>query len=175
MKDSSIRYGAVTRTLHWLMAVLFLSQFLKFGDRINEGEHWIGQTLVPTHVTLGVLLLVLIVLRLVWALVQRAQRPGHEGPLAMLVRSGHVMLYVCMALMPITGILYMVGHGYGLGAFGVDLIAGSGGETKIDWMISLGSLHSPIAWLFLVLVIGHIGAALYHQFVLKDGTLRRII
>ena len=172
MKDSSIRYGTVTRVLHWLMALLFVSQLLKLTERIGDGEHAFLE-LLPSHSSLGVLLLALVVLRLLWALYQRAQRPGHEGPLAMLVRSGHVLLYVTMVLLPVTGILYMIGNGYGLGFFGLSLIAGS--ENQIDWMISLGSLHSPIAWLFLLLVIGHVGAALFHQFVLKDGTLRRIV
>src|SRR3546814_5531346 len=48
--DSIQRYGSVTRFLHWGMAVLVATQFLKFGDRLGEGEHWIGQTIVPWHI-----------------------------------------------------------------------------------------------------------------------------
>ncbi len=172
MNDSTHHYGAVTRVLHWATALLILSQFLKFGDRINDGEHWIGQTLVPTHISLGLLVLALVVFRVVWAIRQRSQRPQHEGPTTLLVKGGHGLLYLSMLLMPLTGILYMVGNGYGLGAFGVQLIEKSGAET--GWMLALGSLHSPIAWLFLVLVTGHIAAALYHHFVVKDDTLRRM-
>lgn len=91
MNDSSSRYGTVTRVLHWSMALFILLQFLKFGDRINDGEHWIGQTLVPTHISLGVLLMTLIVLRGLWVLRQRARRPVHEGPMALLVK---VLLHV---------------------------------------------------------------------------------
>ena len=75
MNDSAHRYGSVSRILHWGMALLLTLQFLKLGDRIDEGEHWIGQTLVPTHVSIGVLLLVLVLLRLTWAVVQRGRRP----------------------------------------------------------------------------------------------------
>lgn len=172
MKDSTSRYGAITRTLHWGMGLLILLQFLKFGDRINDGEHWIGQTLVPTHITLGVLLLVLFVPRILWALHQRVWRPPHEGPMGAFARVGHALLYLAMLLMPVTGILYMAGKGYGLSAFGVQWIAKS--ETETGWMVVLGSLHSPIAWAFLALVLGHVVAALYHHFVLRDDTLRRM-
>ncbi len=171
MRDTEHRYGTVTRVLHWTMAVLYLSQFLKFGDRINEGEHWIGQTLVPTHVSLGLILLVLVVLRLLWA-VRQAARPVHEGSAAMLVKLGHRLLYVVMLLMPITGMLYMLGNGYGLSFFGIPLVGKS--ETETGWMLTIGSLHSPLAWLFALLVIAHIVIALYHHFIVKDDTLRRM-
>lgn len=172
MNDSVNRYGTVTRALHWAMALLILWQFLKLGDRINDGEHWVGQTLVPLHVSVGVLLLVLIVARVLWAWRQREQRPQHDGRHALLVKGGHGLLYLAMLLMPVTGILYIVGNGYGLNAFGLQLIEKSGTETA--WMIALGSLHSPLAWLLVALVIGHVAAALVHHFAIKDDTLSRM-
>ena len=173
MNDSAQRYGAITRLLHWGMALLILAQFLKLGDRINDGEHWIGQTLVPTHVSIGVLSLGLIVLRLLWAVVQRRQRPLPDDSIALLVKAGHGLLYLCMVAMPLTGLAIMLGKGYGLKFCGMQLIARSGEQTP--WLISVGNLHSPLAWLFVLLVLGHIGAALFHHFVKKDDTLRRMV
>ncbi|AIL62285.1 cytochrome b [Pseudomonas alkylphenolica] len=172
MQDSAHRYGGITRLLHWTMALLIGLQFFKLGDRIDDGEHWIGQTIVPWHISFGGLLLVLIVLRLLWALGQRQQRPQPVGSPALLVKAGHGLLYACMLLMPITGVLVMLGNGYGLKVFGVQLVAKTGVET--DWMISLGNLHSPLAWLLVILVVGHIGAALFHHFVKKDDTFKRM-
>lgn len=172
MKDSSQRYGVISRLLHWTMAGLIAWQFLKLGDRINEGEHWIGQTLVPWHLSIGVLLLLLIVLRLFWTLRQK-QRPQPEAATALLVKAGHGLLYASMLLMPLTGILLMIGNGYGLSVFGLELVAES--ETQIAWMAAVGSLHATLAKLLLVLVVGHIGAALFHRFVKKDDALQRMI
>lgn len=67
LKDSRARHGTVSKTLYWLMTVLIAWQLLKFGDRIADGEHWVGQTLVPAHVSIGTLLLVLVIVRIVWA------------------------------------------------------------------------------------------------------------
>ncbi len=173
MNDTQERYGLMTRCFHWVMAVLVVWQFLKLGDRIDDGEHWIGQTLVSWHISIGALLLVLGLLRVYWALKQRSQRPQHVGPKAALVKGGHFLLYLVMVLLPVAGVLLMVGKGYGLTVFGMQLIAKS--ETEIGWMASLGSLHSPLALLFVVLVIGHIAAALYHHFIERDGTLRRML
>ena len=75
MKDSRESYGTLSKSLHWLMAVLIGWQFLKFGDRIADGEHWVGETLVPWHVSTGPLLLASTVLRMGWTSRQRRHRP----------------------------------------------------------------------------------------------------
>ena len=172
INDSKERYGSVSKILHWLMAVLIGWQLLKFGDRITEGEHWIGQTLVPWHVSIGTLILGLIVLRILWVISQRQHRPRQNPATALLVKVGHGLLYAGMLLMPITGVMVMLGGGHGLSAFGVGIIAE--GE-EIAWAASLGSLHSPLAWVVAALTIGHIGIALIHHFFQRDDTLTRML
>lgn len=171
INDSKQRYGTVSRCFHWAMVILLVWQGLKFFDRLNDGEHWVGQTLVPWHVSIGTLILVVIVLRLLWAGKQRGNRPEQDPATAFLVKLGHGLMYAAMLFMPIAGILYLVGNGYGLTAFGVQLIAKG---AEIPWMISVGSLHSPVAWILLVLVIGHVAIALFHGLVKKDGVLQRM-
>jgi len=174
MNDSKQRYGGITRLFHWGMGLLIIWQFLKFFDRINDGEHWVGENLVSWHISIGSLLLVLIVLRIIWAFTQKNNRPEHDPATALLVKAGHGLLYLGMLLLPITGVLYMIGNGYGLAPFDVELVAG-GEDKKIGWMIPLGNLHSPLAWSLLILVIGHAGIALLHHFVKKDGVLGRML
>ena len=88
------------------------------------------------------------------------------------MKAGHFLMYAAMALLPVTGVLTMLGNGYGLKVFGLQLAAKG---DEIDWMIAVGSLHSPIAWALLVMVVGHIGIALVHHFVKKDGVLQRML
>src|SRR3546814_15127310 len=122
------------------MALLIGWQLLKIFDRVADGEHWIGQTLVPWHVSIGTLLLLLIALRTDWAVSQKGSRPEQDPATAFLVRIGHSLLYVGMALLPIIGILTMLRGGHGWSAFGIDLVAEGG---KIPGMANLGRLHSP--------------------------------
>lgn len=171
LQDSRQRYGVVSRFFHWLVALLVVWQALKLGDRIDDGAHWVGQVLVPWHVSIGVTILVLVVLRAAWAWRQRGQRPLHDPGTAFLVTGGHVLLYVVLLLMPVTGILYMVGSGYGLSVFGMTLVAEG---LEVPWAATFGSLHPPLAWLLVVLVIGHAGIALLHHFVRRDDVLRRM-
>lgn len=171
INDDATRYGTISRLFHWGMAFLIAWQLLRFFDRISEGEHWVGRNLVPWHVSIGSLLLLLVVLRIAWALTQKDRRPEQDPATAVLVRAGHLLLYAAMVLMPMTGAMTMVGKGYGWSPFGIELVAK--GE-KIPWMAALGSVHSPLAWLLLIMVAGHIGVALFHHFVKKDGVLRRM-
>ena len=132
--DTRERYGTLSRLLHWTMAVLVIWQALKLFDRINGGEHWVGQTLVPWHISIGTLIGVLIVVRIIWALRHLDDRPPPAPPptLGMLARAGHVALYVGMVLLPVSGISIMVGNGYGLEAFGIQLVAPGAG---IPWLV----------------------------------------
>ncbi|MDT0500776.1 MULTISPECIES: cytochrome b [unclassified Halomonas] len=170
--DSKKRYGSISKTFHWLMAGLIGWQLFKFGDRIAEGEHWVGEILVPWHVSIGTLLLVLIVLRLAWVITQRHRRPAHDPAIARLVKAGHGLLFAGMLLMPITGMMVMLGGGHGVSAFGMELFAES---EEIALAAAIGNLHSPLAWILTVLIIGHIGMALIHHFIRKDDTLKRML
>ena len=175
-RDTLQRYGTVSRFFHWAVALLVVWQALKIFDRIDDGEHWVGQTLVPWHISIGVLVLLLVVPRILWALRNRGNRPPAPPPAALgfLAKAGHVALYAALLLMPLTGIAIMVGNGYGLEVFGIELVAGGG--DKIPWLAALGgTLHSPLAWLLLVMIAGHAGMALVHHFVKKDGVLRRML
>lgn len=170
--DSKQGYGTVSKVFHWSMAFLILWQLLKLADRIKEGEHWVSETLVPYHISIGFLIFLLVIPRIFWALKQRKNRPDYPTANAVLVKAGHTLLYLVMIFMPLTGISYMIGEGYGLKVFGLQLVAE--GE-KIPWMHNIGELHSPAAWLLLILIIGHVGIALMHHFIKKDDILRRML
>ena len=118
------------------------------------------------------MLLVLVLLRIFWSASQLSRRPLHDPATAWLVKAGHLALYACMAAMPITGVLYLVGNGYGLKVFGQQLVEKG---PEIAWAASIGGLHSPLAWLTVLLVIGHIGAALYHRLVKRDDIMQRML
>lgn len=114
----------------------------------------------------------MICLRIVWALRERNNRPLQDPATVKLVKAGHGLLYAGMALLPVTGVLIMLGGGYGLTAFGLEIVAE--GE-EIAWAASLGNLHSPLACGMGALIVGHIGIALVHHFIQRDDTLRRML
>lgn len=157
IKDNTTRYGLVSRALHWGMALLILWQFLSaashyfFEDTAIEAFFW------PSHKPLGLLLLLLMGLRLLWALAQKSQRPPS---VSLWAKTGHVTLYLLLLLVPVLGLLRQYGSGRSFEPFGIPLFAGFE-DDKIQWMLDAGSiLHGELGWVLLLLIVGHILMAL---------------
>lgn len=172
LRDSVEKYGVVSRSLHWLMALLVVWQLLKLADYINDGQNWVSQTLVkPYHSSIGLLLMLLIVLRLIWVF-RQVQRPQ---PLAFarLAKAGHHLLYTLLFLVPASAICLMLGKGYGLRFFSYSLVERGAGKSEL--LAAIGSWHAPLAVLLAVVVAGHLAMVAFHQWVKKDATLQRML
>lgn len=167
-KQPRQRYSLVARFFHWTVAVLVLFQFLKFGDRIADGAHLVGELIKPYHGSIGFIILIFMIARVITRLKDKSVRPA----VSVKAKLGHYALYFFGFAMPITGAMYVVGKGYGLKVFGAQIISGGDG---IGWMTSVGSLHSACAILFAALVTGHTLIALYHHFVEKSDSLKRMV
>lgn len=172
--DTATRYGAISRLLHWAMALLFLWQFTGMLLKLVLGRVPLMKFWVGTHASVGTLLLILLALRLIWALAQRGNRPpygaGHLGRLAAL---GHGLLYLLMLVVPALALLRSFGSGRPVELFGL-LIRPATGE-RIEWMVAPASLlHGVLAWVLLALIAGHILMVVLHRVVWRDDVLPRM-
>lgn len=173
LNDNPQRYGTVSKFFHWVMAILILEQFFKFADRINDGEHWLGDTFGPLHGSIGMILLMLVVLRVLWSVSQQQQRPINHGFERVVANVTHGVMYFSVLILPFLGMLYVHGKGYAVKFFGLEVIAKPANE--VEWAINIGEFHSPVAILLALLVVLHIAAAIYHQVVKKDDVLKRML
>jgi cytochrome b561 len=174
MWDTPDRYGAVTRLLHWAMALILLWQFTGMALRLMLGRTPLMAFWVGTHQAVGTVLLALIVLRLAWAWMNRGRRPVHaRTPLGWAALVGQRALYVLMLVVPALALLRAVGGGRGFALFGWQVVERTG--QRIGWMADPADLlHARLAWLLLALILGHAAMALAHHVVWRDGTLLRM-
>ncbi|CUH74871.1 cytochrome b [Tropicibacter naphthalenivorans] len=152
------RYAPVQIALHWLIAVLFAFNFI-----VSDG---MGQALraklsgaepeglvALLHPPVGIALLVLTLIRVVVR--QRMGAPAlpqNNNPLMdKVAHAVHWALYVLLVLIPVSG----------MAAWGVGIRAA-------------GEVHEVVVGLTIWLVGLHVIAALFHQFVLKDGLMLRM-
>jgi cytochrome b561 len=146
--------------LHWLAAIVILAQFL-FADGI--GEQWdafehggvpVFNFMVGVHVVGGVLVLLIAL----WRMQLRRSRgvpdaPANDPPLQKLAAHVvHIVLYGLMILLPI-----------------------SGGVAWFGGIEAAGGVHQLLKMALIAVVILHTAAALYHQFVVKDRLLLRMM
>ena len=168
-------YHPVARSLHWLMALLL-------AGLVALGVYMADLPLSPEkfqyyawHKWAGVTAFVLVCARLLW----RAAHPAPAMPAStsaaarLAAQAGHLALYGLMIAIPLTGWLMSSAKGFQTVWFGVlpipDLLAREPALGEL-----LAEVHEALNWTMVALVAGHVGAALYHQFVLRDGTLRRM-
>ena len=169
------RYSPVLVSLHWIIAILIFSTFLLAGD--SEGGAAATIAGIPTigiHMLLGITILVLLIIRLIvrW----RTEHPDWASTgnrfLDKVGEITHWALYVFVFGMTITGISLAARGNRFARIFGLASAAPSGQFGPRGF--SIGMFHGLI-WFFLsLLILLHVGAALYHQFILKDNLLGRM-
>ncbi|WP_246032966.1 cytochrome b [Falsirhodobacter xinxiangensis] len=175
LRDSPDMYGRVTRLLHWTIAALMLWQFLGMALRLIFGRRDFVSFFVGGHALVGTVLFVLIVLRVVWMLANRKNRPDHgDGLLGLGARLGHLALYAVMATVPSVALLRAWGGDRGLSLLGVEVFAPK--AVPVEWTQTLaGAVHGELAWVMLALIAGHVVMVGLHEGMWRDGTLARMV
>jgi len=181
------RYTTVAIILHWLIAVaiigliaagLWMSEAIK--NPATQGQAFV---VYQWHKSLGLTVMVLSVARLAWRLLHPAPPlPGGMGPMARTAaRVTHVAFYVLMIGMPLLGWAMVSASPLGLPTivFGLfewpHISALAAIEDKKPVEDALKQAHSLGGYLMAALVVLHVGAALKHQFVDRDGLLARMV
>jgi cytochrome b561 len=166
------RYDSLSRALHWLMALGFAWIFSSALAHKFCNESALDNFLWATHKPAGLLLLIAVLLRVIWALLSRTRRPA---PLSLGASLGHLALYLLMLAVPAIGMLRQYGSGRAFEAFGVQLMAATP-DSSHKWMIDLGgNFHSLLGWTLLVLVLGHIALTLWHRRSPASDVLPRML
>ncbi|MDS1140879.1 cytochrome b [Pusillimonas sp. SM2304] len=171
-RDSHVRYGLVSRCLHWLMTFVFAWQFTSVAARVLFEDSAFDEFMWATHKAVGATLMLLIVLRLLWWAVNANTRPP---AVSLAARLGHLALYALMFMVPLIGLIRQYGSGRAFSAWGIPLMPGFEGD-KIEWMTDLGgNFHGLLGWTLLALIVGHIGAALWHRRKGGNQVMQRMV
>ncbi|THF63019.1 cytochrome b [Pseudothauera nasutitermitis] len=188
LKNSDLNYGLVAKTLHWVTALLFLTAYAAVYYR-----HWFTEPRTPEnwtalqlHLSFGVSIGVLALLRIVWSLANKRPRAEPGSRLAHLAaHGGHLALYAVLIVMPLTGYL---GTGVATELFFLFDVPKFEDtylfKTVVEGWMGLGfkEFEQPMdfihknggAYLVWLLILGHAGAALYHHYTLEDRTLLKM-
>jgi len=169
--DTPSAYGLISRSLHWLMALMFLWQFASAILRVVAKDMTIYNIFWSAHYQLGFALLVLVLLRGVWGLLNSARRPHKSGHVGKLAKLGHLVIYGLMFAVPALALLRTYGGGRGFSFLGIRIFEQT--DVKNAALTAPGSaLHGLLGWGLLLIIAGHVLMALIHHFMLRDNTLR---
>lgn len=169
------QYGIITILLHWVMAILLIGMVVLGLYMTALPVSLLKLKLYGWHKQFGILVLMLVMLRIVWRIANispsLAALPWWESFAA---RSVHWAFYGFMLALPITGWLMTSAAGLAPSFFGLfvlpDLIAPNEGHRLL-----LAKIHQWLAYGLIATFCAHVGAALKHEFIDKDGIMRRML
>ena len=176
LRNSTEAWGWPARAMHWLMALLILAQ-VGLGKYAHELERSPRQLdLLMWHKSIGITLLGLALLRLGWVLLNPAPKPpaGSGRWAQRAARAGHAALYALMFAVPLSGWLYNSAKNVPFRLFRTvpwpDLIEPDQRLAHLfeEW-------HEGLVSALLAVLIVHVSAALWHEYVRRDGVLRRML
>jgi len=167
-------YGPTAKVLHWLIVVLLVVQYLIgwFMPDLHRGMQPGAPMLL--HVSIGMLILALIVLRFAWRLGHPVAPEASLPPWQRLSSEWvHWMLYGLVLLTTLTGWNFVAFRDWHLQLFSLlplPLIALPGEE-----FFARGHWHQILEYALLGLIGLHVAAALAHRFVYRDGVMQRML
>ncbi|MEM7497441.1 MAG: cytochrome b [Pseudomonadota bacterium] len=190
VRNTTETWGVLARALHWAMALLIpgllalgLYMVQVLGD--DPGTMVLRFELTQTHKSFGFVAFALAVVRIGWRWSNATPAvPSKSRLTALMARVGHLALYGCMVVLPVSGWLmasaspmndpdaFFPVKNMVFGMFELPDPFPRGDEVLSD---SLGAVHFYAAMMLIVLVMGHVAAALKHHFVDRDMVLRRMI
>lgn len=174
-------YGTVTKTFHWLTALLILT-VIPLGGIANDLPYDTSEQLAfkaqlfSIHKTLGVVIFFVALARILWALTQKKPASLHPNRKAetFLADLVHWLLYVSLVAVPLTGWI----HHAATEGFAPILLPISQELPFVPNDESVAKLFGGLHWLWSKIMIGavllHVVGALKHVFIDRDSTLRRM-
>ncbi len=168
-------YSVTQKVIHWLMAILigldlFVAQ--KFGGIMEDWDRIDSRS---DHATLGTIVAILFVLRIVF----RKRHGVAAFPASMpdwqlkAAKFGHWALYFFMGVLMVSGAVTAINASSPLLLFGqLDITIGRLNE---DFFKNVRVVHEFATNAMIALIAGHILAALYHHFIAKDDSTRRML
>lgn len=168
-----IRHSYATIGLHWLSVLAVL---LAAGSGL--WREWtevdsLRSTLLDIHKQAGLVVLVCLVLRLVVRFTFGMADTAGESSLLVrwAAQMAHAGLYLLLFALPVVGLFLCSASAIDVKVFGLaslpQLI-----EDDPDVAGNLADWHVWGAWAMLVMVVAHMGAALWHHFWRRDHVLR---
>jgi cytochrome b561 len=172
VKNTLTEYGLISKLLHWISAILLLIQIplgfylvdLDFGpERLTVEE---------IHVTVGLSLFYLVILRLLYKIFNPTPRlePSVFKGQKFLAKLNHIMLYVTILSITISGILKKLFNG--------EILIIIFKKIKIQDNFELSELfydiHIISNYVLIVLIIIHILAVITHKLFFNDNLLKKM-
>ena len=170
-----LSYDPTAKLLHWLIVALLAVQY-PIGWLMPDIHR--GQTpgvAMTFHISFGILILGLIVLRLIWRLTHpvlaEPSLPAWQRTAALVA---HWMLYLLVLATTLTGWLFASFRGWTVSFFYLVRLPMLAADNPAAGK-AIDGLHQVAEWSLLVLIGLHVAAALTHLLIYRNRVMQRML
>ncbi len=169
------RYDPVSRFFHWLVLGLLMIEFAIAWTMPDVHKDTKPEGLIAWHIFFGTLILTVVILRILWRLTHSAPA---DVPMTLLqtmaAKAVHKLLYAILLILPVLGWTNASSRGWDVKLLGLLSLPALSPKGS-GWGHEMGDVHQAVAIGLLVLVGLHVTAAIYHQWIMKDHLLQRMM
>jgi cytochrome b561 len=170
------RYNAVAQWLHWITAILVLTTLPIAWVMINMArDNPSAPTLVMIHKSLGVTIFAVVAFRILW----RGLSPAPpllwtlEPWEAWTARISHVLLYLVLLGLPISGYVFSAASNHPVKYFNLFTLPLLPEDKPLAH--AAGEVHEALSWALYALLGLHILGTAYHLILKRDDVLDRML
>jgi len=174
IKNTEYRFGLVAISFHWIMAVLVIGL-------LALGLYMVGMPIsleklkfYGWHKEYGILVLILVIFRLWWRLINITPRLDMPLVEVFAARAVHWAFYGFMIAMPLTGYLMTSAAGLPPSFFGLFTLPNLIAPDPV-YKHLLKEIHEWLGYALIATIALHTAAALKHHFIDKDTILKRML
>lgn len=172
--NNADQWGWLSKVFHWITAALIFIQIPLgfYADELKLSPLKID--MFVWHKSIGMLILMLVILRLLWRIKSTVPRAiaGTALEKAM-ATTAHYVLYCLMLALPLSGWLVSSAANFPVKLFWlIPLPAISGPDEAVKLLAT--EIHEICVITLICVLVVHIGAALRHHVLLHDNALKRM-
>jgi cytochrome b561 len=165
------QYSKRTALIHWVIFLLVVAAFF-LGHFLADSENTAQKlSLLPLHFLMGDTVLLLVLVRIYFRKKDGEPAPANANPLLnKLAAATHVLMNLTLIAVAISGVVTVAASGV------IEALKKSDPTLIPDFeKVGAREIHEIFVAVMVLLVVFHVVAALYHQFVVKDNLIRRIM
>lgn len=165
------QYSQRTAVIHWAIFLLVIAAFL-LGHFLADSDNTSQKlSLLPVHFLMGDTVLLLVLVRIYFRKKDGEPAPANANPLLnKLAAATHVLMNLTLIAVAISGVITVATSGV------IDALKKSDPSLIPDFeKVGAREIHEIFVAVMVLLVVFHVAAALYHQFIVRDNLIRRIM
>jgi cytochrome b561 len=174
LKNSPDQWGWLSKLFHWTTALLIFIQIPLgfYADSLKLSPFKLD--IFVWHKSLGMLVLLLVIVRLLWRIKSTIPAAIAGNALEQLfAKLAHGSMYVLMLALPLSGWLVSSAANFPVKLFWlIPLPSISGPDEPLKSLAS--EVHEICVFALIIILVTHIGAALWHHLQLRDNALKRM-